>query len=87
MEDDPQRDRERVSAGSLRAAPDPADRIGDGGVIRPNAHEDAVGDAAAHFKRARAAGGEPDGYRPVEGQESGAFGADLDLLTGEESAH
>ena len=56
-------------------------------MMRADPHEDAIGDAAAHFERARTAGGQPDRYGTVEGQIRRPFGADLDLLASQELAH
>ena len=87
MEDDAEPQGERVAAGVLGALANPADGVGDGRPVGADTHEDAVGDAPAHFERARSAGGQPDWHRPVEGQIRRALGADLDLIAGQESAH
>ena len=49
--------------------------------------EDAVGDAAGHAQRARAARRDPDRHRPVVRQPRRARGADLDRLAVEQRAH
>ncbi len=87
MEHGAQADRGRVASGGGRAGADLLDRLRDVRLMNSDADEDAVGDAAGHAQRPRAAGRDPDRHRTVVRQARRLARTDVDGLAVEQRAH